>query len=55
MSGKLLFFLGALWFSCVVTLLFTYQPFKEFAETFMMILGVTGFIISLREFFTKTK
>jgi uncharacterized membrane protein HdeD (DUF308 family) len=55
MSGKLLFLLGALWFSCVITLLFTFQPFKEFAEAFMMILGIAGFIISLRELFTKTK
>jgi len=53
MSGKLLFLLGALWVSCAITLLATYQPFKEFVEPFMMILGITGFFLSLFDFFQR--
>ncbi|HMV45489.1 MAG TPA: hypothetical protein PK079_26790 [Leptospiraceae bacterium] len=55
MSGKILFLLGALWVSCAITLLFSYEPIKYFAEPFMMILGIAGFIISVYEFFSKSK
>ena len=53
MSDNLLVLLGSLIIGCAVALLLTYESYKIYVEALMIVLAVTGALLTIYQFLRK--